>query len=76
MNKLIDEKKFLKELKENTLTNQVLFAGGNAIKVILSKHLKDLPKKKIKPNALKDEPLHWTTRAQGYNLCLEDCKKT
>ena len=73
--KLIDEKKFLKEYTD-TFKNDTY--GGYVIEVerILSKHLKDLPKKKDYRVFMSDTKAQARAnlKARGYNRCLEDCE--
>jgi len=66
--KLIDEKKFLAEFS-------VMAYSRGYIARILSKHLKDLPKKKVKRINHEDMPRTWGAK-EGYNQCLEDCEET
>ena len=64
--KLIDEKKFRKELKPylTNLTNKL-------VDDLLSKHTKDLTKKK--EGALRLDTFKEGSK-DGYNQCLEDCE--
>ena len=70
--KLIDEKKFLEEFNKYEDTGL-----PKIIKEILSKHLKDLPNKRM-PGVNKDGSRHgWSSYNAGvnwYNQCLEDCE--
>lgn len=71
--KLINEKKFLKELKEITTlkVTQVDWV------YLLSKHLKDLPKKKTytKGYGYDDDTMAHSEGGDGYNQCLKDCEE-
>ena len=76
--KLLDEKKFLEELgKEIGFT---LTIEGDAatlvhvynVKKLISKHTKDLPKKKeISARLVSGNN---SELVEGYNQCLEDCE--
>ncbi len=71
--KLINDKEFLKELGIDDSPHGKIFVHdvkcGMPGKILeaLSKHLKDLPKKK--------EERDWISYNGGYNQCLEDCGK-
>lgn len=74
--KLINDKKFLEDLRKEDLDFDIynskpsiedIMISGKSIKEILSKHLKDLPNK-LKPTNKED------ALAFGYNECLKDCE--
>ena len=84
--KLIDEKKFLEEIKQYeiiTFPAKSMVMGGTSlqkgmrknIKSILPKHLKDLPKKAEHPKG-SDGFTYPSEYVFGYNQCLSDCEKT
>ena len=66
MKHLIDKKKFLKEFEE-IMTGR----GAEAVGEILSKHLKDLPKKEDHGLCCKCENPYLP---KEYNQCIEDCE--
>ena len=72
MKHLIDKEKFLKEFEE-IMTGR----GAEAVGEILSKHLKDLPKKKdpsVDVTRLSHTDAYNNGKAWGYNQCIEDCE--
>ena len=72
--KLIDEKKFLEDIG-------MIFVPKteDVLKRLLSKHLKDLPKKELEFKPVKNtrydtlEVRNLNERSKGYNQCIEDC---
>ncbi len=72
--KLINDKKFLKEIKEVTYISATHFKtlGFEPIKEILSKHLRALPEKqKVCDNC--NEAEEYTEGVKlGYNQCISD----
>ena len=82
MKYLIDKDKFLEEIDEKGPW-RIINNGGKVwvsvhrVEAILSKHTKDLPKKKDF-NTLDSTEMIRSGRdgaIKGYNLCLEDCDK-
>lgn len=66
--KLIEEKKFLKEFNTTFYSFQI---NPDHVSRVLSKHLKDLPKKVYHDHK---NPVWRPGEADAYNQCLEDCE--
>ena len=78
--KLLDEKKFLEDIREGLAqpNTKMISLSSYDIEELLSKHLKDLPKKKDEVAYVKGGmPYKLPTEKAwsiGYNNCLKDCE--
>ncbi|KKM73637.1 hypothetical protein LCGC14_1408470 [marine sediment metagenome] len=74
--KLLREDKFLEELNEIRMKeNDNPYFHYDEVEEILSKHTHDLPKEKESIGGNPKTAIMKMGELNGYNQCLEDCKK-